>query len=203
MTQSNEAKSNPEDILKTGQFESADGSVKVQANQAETHDIETDAGTSASDAEAISTLQQQLEAANAQVAAGQDALLRLQAEMENVRRRHDKQIEDTHKFAVQRFVEGLLPVLDSLESGIQASGDLESIREGMKLTLKQFEDTLGRFKVEAINPEGQAFNPELHQAVSTINSPTHNTDTVVNVFQKGYSLNGRVVRPAMVQVCKK
>jgi molecular chaperone GrpE len=100
-------------------------------------------------------------------------------------------------------VEALLPVLDSLERGMQAEGDINSIREGMQLTLKQFEDALGRFKVEAIDPQGQSFNPELHQAVSTINSPNHSSDTVVNVFQKGYSLNGRVVRPAMVQVCKK
>lgn len=205
MTQSNEVKSNPEDILKTGQFESADGSVKVQANQTETHDVETEQelAPESDHEEVMSSLQQQLDTANAQVAAGQDALLRLQAEMENLRRRNDKQVEDTHKFAVQRFVEALLPVIDSLERGMQADGDITSIREGMQLTLKQFEDTLGRFKVEAINPEGQPFNPELHQAVSAINSPSHDKDTVINVFQKGYSLNGRVVRPAMVQVCKK
>ena len=203
MTQSSDAKHTPEDILKTGQFEGLEGSIKVQANQAETHDVETDSGTFANMAEVVSDLQQQLEAANAQVAAGQDALLRLQADMENLRRRNDKQVEDAHKFAVQRFVEGLLPVLDSLENGMQANGDLTSIREGMQLTLKQFEDTLGRFKVEAINPLGQPFNPELHQAVSALNSPDYSNDTIMNVFQKGYRLNGRVVRPAMVQVCKK
>ncbi|WP_020561341.1 nucleotide exchange factor GrpE [Thiofilum flexile] len=203
MTQSNEAKGNPEDILKTAQFEGMDGTVKVQANQTETHDIETDSGTLENNAETISALSQQLEAANAQIATEQDTVLRLQAEMDNMRRRNDKQVEDAHKYAVQRFVEGLLPVLDSLESGMQVSGDLNSIREGMQLTLKQFEDTLGRFNVEAINPVGQPFNPEQHQAVSALNSPNHSNDTVVNVFQKGYSLNGRVVRPAMVQVCKK
>lgn len=202
MTQSNETKSTPEDILKTAQFEGADGTVKVQVNQATAEDIETDA-VEPSNAIDVAALQKQLEQANAQVAVLQDTVLRTQADMENQRRRNDKQVEDAHKFAVQRFVEALLPVLDSLERGMQAEGDINSIREGMQLTLKQFEDTLGRFKVEAIDPQGQPFNPELHQAVSTINSPNHSSDTVVNVFQKGYSLNGRVVRPAMVQVCKK
>lgn len=202
MTQSNETKSTPEDILKTAQFEGADGTVKVQVNQTTAEDIETDA-VEPSNAIDVAALQKQLEQANAQVAVLQDTVLRTQADMENQRRRNDKQVEDAHKFAVQRFVEALLPVLDSLERGMQAEGDINSIREGMQLTLKQFEDTLGRFKVEAIDPQGQPFNPELHQAVSTINSPNHSSDTVVNVFQKGYSLNGRVVRPAMVQVCKK
>ncbi len=202
MTQSNETKSTPEDILKTAQFEGADGTVKVQVNQTTAEDIETDA-VEPSNAIDVAALQKQLEQANAQVAVLQDTVLRTQADMENQRRRNDKQVEDAHKFVVQRFVEALLPVLDSLERGMQAEGDINSIREGMQLTLKQFEDTLGRFKVEAIDPQGQPFNPELHQAVSTINSPNHSSDTVVNVFQKGYSLNGRVVRPAMVQVCKK
>jgi molecular chaperone GrpE len=202
MTQSNETKSTPEDILKTAQFEGADGTVKVQVNQTTAEDIETDA-VEPSNAIDVAALQKQLEQANAQVAVLQDTVLRTQADMENQRRRNDKQVEDAHKFAVQRFVEALLPVLDSLERGMQAEGDINSIREGMQLTLKQFEDALGRFKVEAIDPQGQSFNPELHQAVSTINSPNHSSDTVVNVFQKGYSLNGRVVRPAMVQVCKK
>jgi molecular chaperone GrpE len=202
MTQSNETKSTPEDILKTAQFEGADGTVKVQVNQTTAEDIETDA-VEPSNAIDVAALQKQLEQANAQVAVLQDTVLRTQADMENQRRRNDKQVEDAHKFAVQRFAEALLPVLDSLERGMQAEGDINSIREGMQLTLKQFEDTLGRFKVEAIDPQGQPFNPELHQAVSTINSPNHSSDTVVNVFQKGYSLNGRVVRPAMVQVCKK
>ncbi|MEN9432901.1 MAG: nucleotide exchange factor GrpE [Pseudomonadota bacterium] len=202
MTQSNETKSTPEDILKTAQFEGADGTVKVQVNQTTAEDIETDA-VEPNNAIDVAALQKQLEQANAQVAVLQDTVLRTQADMENQRRRNDKQVEDAHKFAVQRFVEALLPVLDSLERGMQAEGDINSIREGMQLTLKQFEDTLGRFKVEAIDPQGQPFNPELHQAVSTINSPNHSSDTVVNVFQKGYSLNGRVVRPAMVQVCKK
>lgn len=202
MTQGNETKSTPEDILKTAQFEGADGTVKVQVNQTTAEDIETDA-VEPNNAIDVAALQKQLEQANAQVAVLQDTVLRTQADMENQRRRNDKQVEDAHKFAVQRFVEALLPVLDSLERGMQAEGDINSIREGMQLTLKQFEDTLGRFKVEAIDPQGQPFNPELHQAVSTINSPNHSSDTVVNVFQKGYSLNGRVVRPAMVQVCKK
>lgn len=131
-----------------------------------------------------------------------DKYLRLQAEMDNQRRRMDKQVEDAHKYASQKFVEALLPVIDSLEMGMQAEGDLESIRQGMDLTMKQFESVLEKFKIEAVNPLGETFNPELHQAMSMQPCEDQDDNTVSAVMQKGYTLSGRLIRPAMVMVCK-
>ena len=148
-------------------------------------------------------LQEQLEAAELKSAEHWDKFMRLQAEMDNLRRRNEKQVEDAHKFALKGFVEDILPVVDSLEMGLQAEGGLDSIREGMNLTLKQFEGVMDRRQVLAVGAEGDAFNPELHQAVSMVPSEEHEDNTLMNVMQKGYTLNGRLVRPAMVVVCKK
>ncbi len=135
-----------------------------------------------------------------------DMALRAQAEMMNIKRRAEQDVEKAHKFALDKFVDALIPVVDSLEKGIesaeQAEGSHEAILEGMDLTLKQFLSALERFKVEQINPEGQPFDPNYHQAMSMVPNPDMEPNTVMNVFQKGYSLNGRLVRPAMVVVSK-
>ena len=147
-------------------------------------------------------LQTELEEAKAKADENWDKFLRLQAEMDNLRRRNDKQVDDAHKYAVKNFAESLLPVVDSLEIGLSVDGDVEKIREGMDLTLKVLMDALKKHKVEEVNPEGEVFNPDFHQAVSMQPSETHNDNEVVTVMQKGYTLNGRLVRPAMVMVCK-
>ncbi|MDT8406430.1 MAG: nucleotide exchange factor GrpE [Methylococcales bacterium] len=130
--------------------------------------------------------------------------LRLQAEMDNLRRRTQKDLENAHKFALESFVKDLLPVLDSLELGLYAAtGDSDEVakfREGTELTLKQFYDVLSRHQIEVIDPAGQPFNPEWHQAMSMQPSAEHAPNTVITVFQKGYSLNSRLIRPAMVVV---
>ena len=100
-------------------------------------------------------------------------------------------------------MEALLPVVDSLEMGMQAQGDVEQIREGMALTLKQFESMMDKFHIEAVGKPGDVFNPELHQAVSMQPHPDYDNNQVSMVMQKGYTLNGRVIRPAMVMVSKK
>ncbi len=171
----------------------------VQDEQATAPEGYTDSGASVE----VAQLQKELAEAQAKAEENWDRSLRLQAEMDNQRRRLEKQIEDAHKYSVQKFVESILPVVDSLEMGMQADGDLESIREGMDLTLKQFESVMDKFKIEAINPLGEPLNPELHQAVATQASAEHENNTVMAVMQKGYTLNGRTVRPAMVMVCKK
>lgn len=150
----------------------------------------------------VSTLQAALTAAEEKAEQNWDKYLRLQAEMDNQRRRMEKQIEDAHKFAVKKFVDGLLPVVDSLEMGMQSEGDLAAIREGMNLTMKQFESVMEKFKIEALNPLGQPFDPSLHQAMSMQPCDNQDDNTVSRVMQKGYTLNGRLVRPAMVMVCK-
>ena len=134
-----------------------------------------------------------------------DKALRATAELENIRRRTSRDIENAHKYALERFVNELLPVIDSMELGINASQsaeDLESLREGMDLTLKKLFDCLEKFGVKAIDPAGDKFDPEWHEAVSMQELEGSDPGQVVTVMQKGYELNGRLVRPAMVVVAK-
>jgi molecular chaperone GrpE len=151
----------------------------------------------------VTQLKAELEKAQTEAANNYEQFLRTQAELANQRRRADKQVEDAHKYAAQRFVEALLPVVDSLEMGMQAQGEVEQIREGMALTLKQFESMMDKFNIEAVGKPGDVFNPELHQAVSMQPHPDYDNNQVSLVMQKGYTLNGRVIRPAMVMVSKK
>lgn len=151
----------------------------------------------------VAQLQAELDKAKAESSTNYEQFLRAQAELANQRRRTDKQIEDAHKYAVQKFVEALVPVIDSLEMGLTADGDLQQIREGMQLTLKQFESVMEKFNIEAVGKPGDPFNPELHQAMSMQPHPDYDNNTLSMVLQKGYLLNGRVVRPAMVMVSKK
>lgn len=141
-----------------------------------------------------------------ELAAAKDQALRTQAEMQNLRRRVERDVENAHKYALEKFVGELLPVVDNLERAIQTmdgnNDDIKAISEGVELTLKSFQDVLVRFKVEAIDPKGQVFDPELHQAMSLLEVPGETPNTVIDVFQKGYTLNGRLVRPAMVVVAK-
>jgi molecular chaperone GrpE len=151
----------------------------------------------------LAQLQAELEKAKAEAADNYEQFLRAQAELANQRRRSDKQVEDAHKYAAQKFVEALIPVIDSLEMGAVAEGDVGQIREGIVLTLKQFESVMEKFNIEAVGKPGDAFNPEHHQAISLQPHPEFDNNTLSLVMQKGYLLNGRVVRPAMVMVCKK
>ena len=135
-----------------------------------------------------------------------DKAVRTQAEMENLRRRTQKDLEDAHKFALTGFAKEILPVYDSLVLGLQAatgdSEDVKKFREGSELTIKQFEALFAKFKIDAVDPQGQPFNPEQHQAMLMQVVEGAKANTVVNVFQKGYTLNGRLLRPAMVVVAK-
>ncbi|GLO60118.1 protein GrpE [Vibrio sp. MACH09] len=152
----------------------------------------------------------QLEAAllqsEAKVKDQQDSVLRAKAEMENMRRRTEQEIDKARKYALNKFAEELLPVIDNLERAIQAAdAENEAVKpvlEGVELTHKTFIDTVAKFGLKEINPEGETFNPELHQAMSIQESEDHEANTVIFVMQKGYELNGRVVRPAMVMVAK-
>ncbi len=131
-------------------------------------------------------------------------LVRAKAEIENLRKRHERDLENAHKYALERFVSELLAVRDSMELGLGAAreegADIEKLVEGTELTLKLFSDVMERFNVVQINPEGEPFNPELHQAMAMQPRDDVPPNTVVTVVQKGYSLNGRLVRPAMVMV---
>ena len=153
----------------------------------------------------IDTLTQEIEFLKQQVAENLDKALRSQAEMENLRKRTIREIENAHKFGLDRFIRELLPVIDSLELGISASDnaeDIAGVREGMDLTLKKFRDVLAKSGVEVIDPQGEKFNPELHEAVSVTAAEGAQSGSVIAVMQKGYALNGRLVRPAMVIVAQ-
>ena len=151
----------------------------------------------------------EVEALQAQVQEFQEQMLRSQAEMQNVRRRAEIDVEKAHKFALEKFVKELLPVADSLEKAVESteghdeSGELvASIREGVEMTLSLFMSSLKKFNVEQINPVGAPFDPQHHEAMSMVPAPDAEPNSVVAVVQKGYLLNGRVVRPAMVMVAK-
>ena len=141
-----------------------------------------------------------------EVATAKDQVLRVQAEMQNLRRRAERDVENAHKYALDKFAPALLPVVDNLERALAAidSEDAaqKSVAEGIELTLKTFVEVLTRHKVEVVDPAGQPFDAELHQAVSAVPNPDLEPNTVIDVFQKGYTLNGRLLRPAMVVVSK-
>lgn len=150
-------------------------------------------------------LQAQLDKEREQAQANLETALRAKAEMENLRKRTSRDIENAHKYALEKFVNELLPIIDSLELGMSASESAENIdnlREGMDLTLKMFNTAIEKFGVKTVDPQGEKFNPEQHEAVSMQEIEGSEPGTVVTVIQKGYELNGRLVRPAMVIVAK-
>ena len=152
------------------------------------------------------TLEDMVATLQADVAAAKDAALRAQADAQNVKRRAEQDVEKARKFALESFSKELLPVVDNLERALEsASGDedvVKPIAEGVELTLKSFLDALTKFNVAVVDPVGEPFDPNLHQAMSMIENPDAEPNTVLTVLQKGYTLNGRLVRPAMVMVSK-
>ena len=136
-----------------------------------------------------------------------DAALRAAAEAQNARRRAEQDVEKARKFALERFAGELLPVVDNLERAIEAAVDAEDeavkpLAEGVELTHKSLIDVLVRHKVEVIDPVGEPFDPNLHQAITMLPNPDMEPNTVMEVMQKGYSLSGRLLRPAMVVVSR-
>jgi len=166
-------------------------------------EVET-AAEASSDQPSYEDLVKLLTELQAKVDDSNDRALRAQAELDNVRRRAQRDVEGAHKFALEKFVNALLPVKDSLDMGDAAANvegvDIEKVREGLTLTSKMMTDVMGKFNVVEVNPVGERFNPDHHQAMSMQDLPDAPPNTVVNVFQKGYLLNERLVRPAMVVV---
>ncbi|HCA36522.1 MAG TPA: nucleotide exchange factor GrpE [Gammaproteobacteria bacterium] len=156
------------------------------------------------------SLEQALEKlAQAELAAqkAHDDLLRVQAEMQNLRRRTEQDIEKAHKYGQEKFSAELLSVMDNLERALDAASAHENeavkaIYDGVDLTLKSFSDCFSKFNIEAVDPLGEPFDPALHQAMSMQENPDVEPNTIIAVMQKGYTLHGRVIRPAMVMVAK-
>jgi len=151
------------------------------------------------------SLDQVVDKLEADLAEARDTALRAQADAVNVQRRAEQDVEKARKFALERFVGELLPVVDNMERALEAAGDSEAARaivEGVELTLKSLMDALTKNGVEAVDPMGEPFDPQSAQAMSMVENPDVEPNTVIAVMQKGYNLNGRLIRPAMVMVSK-
>ncbi|AWH87975.1 nucleotide exchange factor GrpE [Limnobaculum parvum] len=153
--------------------------------------------------EQVANLEAQLAQAQQQE---RENILRVRAEVENVRRRAEQDVEKAHKFALEKFSIELLPVIDNLERALASADkenpDLAALVEGVDLTLKSLLNAVSRFGVEVVEEVNVPFNPELHQAMTMMESADHAPNHVMMVMQKGYTLNGRLIRPAMVAVSK-
>lgn len=171
-------------------------------------DFDSEAAQAPEAAESVpaAELAKQLAEANRKAEEHFDRAARMQAEFDNLRRRTEKDLQNAHRFALEKFAKELLSVIDSLELGLSAavsdSPDVLKLREGMDLTLKQLCGVLEKFNVVAVDPLGEKFNPELHQAMAM--QPVENVEpnSVVRVFQKGYTLNDRLLRPATVIIAQ-
>jgi molecular chaperone GrpE len=190
-----------------GQPAAADRDWMPEADLMDAADAQALGGQSSDvDTPEVLMLKSQIEQLEKRLQQQEEEFLRAQAEAQNIRRRAQKDIENAHKFALDSFINALLPVVDSLEQGVaMLNAEDEALtpaREGALLTLKMLLDTLSKQNVEPLSPLHQAFNPEQHQAMTLQPSDEHAPNTVLNVLQKGYLLHGRVLRPALVVVAK-
>ncbi|PWV73006.1 nucleotide exchange factor GrpE [Halomonas sp. A11-A] len=163
---------------------------------------ETEVAAEASDNPEAEVLAAKVEELEQSLAEAKDQALRAAAEAQNVRRRAEQEAEKARKFALEKFVKELLPVVDSLEKALEAMADeaTEAHREGVAMTLKMQRDVLAKFGVEVVEPAGEPFDPQYHEAMAMVPNPDLEPNSVMEVVQKGYLLNGRLVRPAMVVV---
>ncbi|ENO3976438.1 MAG: nucleotide exchange factor GrpE [Aeromonas veronii] len=176
---------------------------QVEAQPVEPTDVDSEV---TAEQARIAELEAQLETAIQKAAEERERALRTAAEMENLRRRTELDVEKAHKFALEKFANELLPVLDNLERAIElADKENEALKpmiEGVELTLKSMQSGVAKFGLVALDPINQPFDPNAHQAMSMVPSADVAPNTVIAVMQKGYELNGRVIRPAMVMIAK-
>ncbi|MDN3522673.1 nucleotide exchange factor GrpE [Halomonas ramblicola] len=179
--------------------EPVEGELEDAAEAAEQAEQAEEAASDNPEAQVLAAKVEELEQS---LADAKDQSLRAAAEAQNVRRRAEQEAEKARKFALEKFVKELLPVVDSLEKALDAMGEdaTEAHREGVSMTLKMQLDVLGKFGVEVVEPAGEPFDPQYHEAVTMVPNPELEPNTVMEVIQKGYLLNGRLVRPAMVVV---
>ena len=188
---------------KANVLEEDEVSLSAAQEQNESEQSQTPEGSGVDDVEVEVS---ELEALKDELTQAKEQALRAAAEAQNIRRRAEQDVEKAHKFGLEKFINDVLPVADNLERSIEAASaegaDLKVITEGVELTLKSLLDALKRHQVEQISPEGEPFDPQLHQAMTMVEQPDAEPNSVINVFQKGYTLHGRLVRPAMVVVAK-
>tara|TARA_B110000037_G_scaffold217957_1_gene280030 strand:- start:2601 stop:3182 length:582 start_codon:yes stop_codon:yes gene_type:complete len=154
----------------------------------------------------VESVQAELDLATARVDEQQADVLRAQAEVQNIRRRSEQDVAKAHKFGQEKLMTEVVSLLDNLARAIEASkaegASLKSLLEGVEMSQKMLLDGLKKFNVDQLDPHGEPFNPDLHEAMTAVPNPDLEPNTVMEVFQKGYTLNGRLVRPAMVVVSK-
>ena len=198
---SEQTKSPEQEVELNEEFEQMQAEVEAAEKAAE----QVDGEEMSTEAE-IALLHSELEAAKQTINDQKDSVVRAAADVENMRRRAAQDVEKAHKFALEKFANELLPVIDNLERAIEFSDkeneQLKPVLEGIEMTVKSFNDAVSKFGVEIVNPQGEQFNPEFHQAMSIQPSNDVAPNTVLAVMQKGYTLNGRLLRPAMVMVSK-
>ncbi len=175
----------------------------TEQDQAEATEA-TEATETAEELNEVDQLKQQVEELKAKADENWNLYLRSQADIENVRKRASRDVESAHKYAIDKFVAELLPIKESMDLGYAASheenADIAKIKEGTELTLKMFGSMFDKFKIVELNPVGEKFNPTFHEAISMLPSPEYEANMVMTVVQKGYLLNERVVKPALVVV---
>ncbi len=193
-------------MVKRKHPEGGNGSADVGSETAVDDVVEAAEPAAAGTREALCApdLEMELAEARDEAASHLDDFLRARAELENLHKRAARDIENAHKYGLERFMTELLPVMDSVELGLSVAdgADAEKLREGLELTLKLFDAASEKFGLREVNPEGQSFDPEFHQAMSMQDAAGVAPGTVITVVQKGYVLNERLLRPAMVIVAK-
>lgn len=189
----------PDEVEQDAAIQGADEAEEIAAQAEPIESPEPDEPADNPEAEVLAARVEELEQS---LAEAKDQSLRAAAEAQNVRRRAEQEADKARKFALEKFVKELLPVVDSLEKALEAMEDGASDvhREGVSMTLKLQLDVLGKFGVEAVEPHGEPFDPQYHEAMAMVPNPDLEPNSVMDVMQKGYLLNGRLVRPAMVVV---
>jgi len=179
----------------------ADAAARPAATESDGDGGSTDAGSVGTGED----LYEELEQARAKADEHWDMYLRMAADLENFRRRVERELTNAHKFGIEKFAGEMLNIVDSLELGLRAAADkptVESLNEGMTATLRLLNQTLHRFGVTEVDPDGEPFDPERHEAVAVLPSDDRDPDSVLEVVQKGFTLHDRLLRPARVVVVK-
>lgn len=177
----------------------------IKSDSLESEQVETETPIDAESSDNGEDLAGLLEQARQKADANWDQVLRARADMENLRRRQSRDLENAHKHALDKFVSELLPIYDSMELGVNAASaeeaSLQSVRDGLDMTMKMFLTSIAKFGLEQVSPEqGEGFDPELHQAMAMQPVEGLEANKVITVAQKGFQFNGRLLRPAMVVV---
>ena len=192
----NEEQLNEEQVVEYANAEDVEADVATNLNEEAAEQAEQSEKDWKAEAQALA---QQLEELK-------DQAIRVKADAQNVRRRAEMDVEKAHKFALEKFAKELLPVIDSLEKAVEAEeaagNAMTPLREGVEMTLSMFLSSISKFNLEQLDPIGKPFDPSLHEAMSLVEVPNAEPNTVIASMQKGYTLNGRLVRPAMVMVSK-